>query len=112
MNLHYNKHHTGYVEKLNKLIAESATSPQKKVELAQAIKFNGGGHFNHEFFWESLAPKGKGGKPSETLLKMIKDQFGSLDKLQKSFSEWSTGTQGSGWGWLAYNKNSGKLEYR
>ena len=71
---------------------------------------------NHEFFWESLAPVAQGGgqlpaKGSE-LEKAISHSFGSVDDFIAHFSANTAALQGSGWGWLAYNKKSGELEYR
>ena len=85
-------------------------------ELSQAIKFNGGGHVNHEFFWESLAPISEGGGVVPTadsdLGKLITSSFGSHDDFVKNFSAATIGVQGSGWGWLAYNKQTKELEIR
>lgn len=66
MSYHYGKHHTTYVNNLNGLIGKAkaaldAGNTLDYVELSQAIKFNGGGHLNHEFFWESLSPVDKDG---------------------------------------------------
>ena len=66
MDFHYNKHHKTYVTNLNNLTEQAhealAKNDMKKyVSLSQAIKFNGGGHFNHTFFWECLAPLKNGG---------------------------------------------------
>ena len=63
MEFHYGKHHRTYVNNLNKLIEQVKEAHEKGdmdsvIEISKAIKFNGGGHFNHEFFWDSLcAPK-------------------------------------------------------
>ena len=98
LTIHYEKHHKTYVEKLNAAIEESKaaadTNPQKLVELSQAIKFNGGGHYNHEFFWESLKPIQEGGgnlpdangPPNSKLAKMILTEYGSLDALIEYFN--------------------------
>ena len=66
MSFHYGKHHQTYVNNLNGLMEQAdkaleSGDHQKVTELSQAIKFNGGGHVNHEFFWESLAPVANGG---------------------------------------------------
>jgi len=86
------------------------------VELSQGIKFNGGGHLNHEFFWESLSPVGERGGvlPAEgsDLHNSIVHAFGSMDAFISHFSANTAAVQGSGWGWLAYNKTSGDLEFR
>ena len=113
MSFHYGKHHQTYVNNLNGLMEQAATALEKgdhvKVtELSQAIKFNGGGHVNHEFFWESLAPMSEGGgvapAADSELGKLMTKCFGSQEDFVKNFSASTIGVQGSGWGWLAYNK--------
>lgn len=88
----------------------------KITELSQGIKFNGGGHLNHEFFWESLAPISGGGgvapASDSALGKLIAHSFGSFDDFVKGFSAQTVAVQGSGWGWLAYNKQTKELEIR
>jgi Fe-Mn family superoxide dismutase len=66
---------------------------------------------NHSIFWKNLAPIGKGGGeiPNGELLKAIEAQYGSLEKLQEAISAASAGVQGSGWGWLGYDKVSKRL---
>ena len=87
---------------------------QKFTDLTQAIKFNGGGHLNHEFFWESLCPpdKFKDLEEDSELYKKIVEAFGSWDGFIGEFSTKTGAVQGSGWGWLAYNKNSKAVEFR
>ena len=119
MNFHYGKHHVTYVNNLNNLYeaaakAQEAGDNQKYVDLSQGIKFNGGGHLNHEFFWDNLCPVSESKVPAEgsDLSNAINASFGSLDKFIAHFSANTAAVQGSGWGWLAYNKNSGDLEFR
>jgi Fe-Mn family superoxide dismutase len=116
MELHYTKHHQGYVTNLNTAL-EKYDAAQKKQDIAamialqQAIKFNGGGHINHSIFWTNLAPPSQGGGvPSEgALMKAIQDQFGSLEILKEKMSTHAVGVQGSGWAWLGFDKPSGRL---
>ncbi len=116
MQLHYEKHHKAYVANLNTAVdkyreAEAKGDVAQMIALQSAIKFNGGGHVNHSIFWTTLAPKGKGAAgPSGELAKMIDRDFGSLDTLKEKLSAISVGVQGSGWGWLGYNKNFKRLE--
>lgn len=117
MDLHYNKHHAGYVNNLNKALEQYAEAEQKNdiaamVALQSAIKFNGGGHINHSIFWTNLAPQGKGGggSPSGELAKAIDRDFGSLQNFIEQFSAKAVAIQGSGWCWLGLNKAKGKLE--
>lgn len=117
MELHYSKHHKGYVTNLNSALekyheAESRNDVAQMIALQSAIKFNGGGHINHSIFWTLLAPvsKGGGGEPRGDLAKMITRDFGSLDLFKEKFNATVTGIQGSGWGWLGYNKGQKRLE--
>lgn len=117
MNLHYNKHHATYVANLNKALEQLAEAEQKndlptQIGLQSAIKFNGGGHVNHSIFWTNLAPKSKGGgtPPSGPLADTINHTFGSLDKFIEQLSAKTIAIQGSGWGWLGYNKTKDSLE--
>ena len=85
------------------------------LSLLSAIKFNGGGHLNHEFFWEGLAPikEGGGQHPDESteLRQLIDKEWSSVEGFQKFFNERTASISGSGWGWLTYNKSTGQLEY-
>lgn len=116
MKLHYSKHHAGYVTNLNAALEKYAEAEKKQdlstmIELQQAIKFNGGGHLNHSIFWTNLAPVNKGGgeKPKAELLKAIQAQFGSLEHLIELLSTITIGIQGSGWGWLGYDRVQKKI---
>ncbi len=107
MNLHYNKHHQGYVNNLNAALekleeAEKKEDVATQVALLQAVKFNGGGHVNHSIFWTNLAPKNKGGgnPPTGKLAEAINHTFGSLNNFIELFSSAATSLQGSGWTWL------------
>lgn len=121
MEFHYGKHHRAYVNNLNALNVQSAEALatgniKRYIELTNAVKFNGGGHLNHEFFWETLAPikQGGGAIPDEAsdLRTMMEAEWGSIDNFIKVFNKQTAVVQGSGWGWLLYNKGSGLLEYR
>lgn len=115
MELHYKKHHAGYVTNLNKAIEQLADVEKKNdvaafIALQQAIKFNGGGHVNHSIFWTNLAPKSQATQPTGALLEAIHDDFGSLQQLTEQLSAQAVAIQGSGWGWLGYNKTKKRLE--
>jgi superoxide dismutase, Fe-Mn family len=116
MNLHYSKHHQAYVNNLNKALEDYDKAQQKQdlaamTALLPAIKFNGGGHINHSIFWTNLSPQNKdGGKPPEgALAQAIKRDFGSFQNLVDQLSAKSVAIQGSGWGWLGYDKTHQKL---
>lgn len=117
MTLHYTKHHAGYVTNLNKALEQLAEAQQKndisaQIALQSAIKFNGGGDINHSIFWTNLAPVSKGGgtPPEGPLVKAINTDFGSLEKFVEQLSAKAIAIQGSGWGWLGFNKGNGRLE--
>ena len=105
---HYEKHHKGYVTKLNKAIEGTEFADAK---LEDIIKKASGGLFNnaaqtwnHTFYWNSMspsAPKGKGGgEPSGKLADAINKAFGSFAKFKEEFDKSATGNFGSGWTWL------------
>ncbi len=116
MELHYSKHHKGYVTNLNAALekyheAETRKDVASMIAFQQAIKFNGGGHINHSIFWTILTPVAKAGQgPKGELAKMIERDFSSFDAFKEKFNTLTTGIQGSGWGWLGYNKNLKRLE--
>jgi len=114
MQIHHSKHHATYVTNLNvaeeKLQQATAKGDVSSiVGLGSALKFNGGGHINHSIFWQNLSPKG-GGEPSGDLLAAIKKDFGSFENFKTRLSTASVGIQGSGWGWLGFNKTTKALE--
>lgn len=116
MQLHYSKHHQGYVNNLNAALekyrdAEAKGDLAAMIGLQQAIKFNGGGHVNHSIFWTNLAPEKKGGGdvPKGDLAQALQDEFGSTETFIEKMSAAANGVQGSGWGWLGFNKAIGRL---
>ena len=117
MQIHHDKHHAGYVEKLNaalegsdllKLSVEDVLKELDKIpaEKRTAVRNNGGGHANHSLFWESMSPGG-GGSPKNELLNQITKAFGSFDSFKEAFTKTALGRFGSGWAWLVLDK--GKL---
>jgi len=117
MDLHYNKHHKTYVTKLNDALekleaAEKEQDLSAMIALQSAINFNGGGNINHSIFWTNLAPKSEGGgePPKGELAEAIDKEFGSLDQFIEKFNAKTAPIQGSGWGWLGYNKAKKRLE--
>lgn len=113
LGFHYGKHHKGYVDNLNKLIAgtEYADLPLEKIITAVAGKvdkaaiFNNAAQiWNHTFFWNSLSPKG-GGEPPASLKQKIEADFGSLDACKKELAGAALSQFGSGWAWLVLDGN-------
>ncbi|CAF22994.1 Fe-Mn family superoxide dismutase [Candidatus Protochlamydia amoebophila] len=116
MSLHYTKHHQTYVTNLNKALeqyleAEANNDLSTMIALQSVIKFNGGGHVNHSIFWTNLAPKNKAGgmAPEGILADAINKEFGSLQTLIEQLSAKAIAIQGSGWGWLGYDKAKDRL---
>lgn len=113
MEIHHGKHHQAYVDNLNKAIA-GTEHENKSLEvlvanagkISPAVRNNGGGHWNHSFFWELLSAKGS--KPSGKLADAINSTFGSLEVLQEKVSTAGATRFGSGWAWLIVK--DGKLE--
>jgi Fe-Mn family superoxide dismutase len=115
MQFHHDKHHGGYVQKLNaavegtpwasrsieEIMANITSVPEK---IRTAVRNNGGGHFNHSLFWTIMGPK-KGGKPAGELAEAIKKDFGSFDAFKEKFEEAATSRFGSGWAWLGVKEN-------
>jgi Fe-Mn family superoxide dismutase len=106
MQIHHGKHHQAYVDNLNKAIAGTPHENKSIEELvanagsiSPAVRNNGGGHWNHTFFWESLAPNA-GGAPSGALAAAINEAFGSLDGLKEKMNNAGMTRFGSGWAWL------------
>jgi len=114
MQIHHDKHHQAYVDNLNKAIAGTEHENKSLEELvasagkiSPAVRNNGGGHWNHSFFWEILGPNA-GGQPSGKLADAINQTFGSLDGLKEKVNAAGTTRFGSGWAWLLVK--DGKLE--
>ncbi len=113
MKLHHDKHHAAYTSNLNAGVSEGGLEGKSIEEiLGQASKVsakvrnNGGGFWNHAFFWKIMAPNG--GSPAGKLADAIAD-FGGLDKLKEEFNAKGAGQFGSGWAWLIAGKD-GKLK--
>jgi Fe-Mn family superoxide dismutase len=106
MQIHHGKHHQAYVDNLNKAVAgtshENDTLEQLVASagsISVAVRNNGGGHWNHTFFWESLAPNA-GGTPSGKLADAINAAFGSFEAFKEKMSTAGMTRFGSGWAWL------------
>jgi superoxide dismutase, Fe-Mn family len=117
MMIHHDKHHNAYVTNLNAALAKSApellTKPIETIladlksvpdAIRPAVRNNGGGHWNHSFFWGIMAPVGKGGELKGDLLKAIEESFKSVEEFKKAFAAAATTRFGSGWAWLVPGK--------
>jgi len=113
MQIHHSKHHQVYVNMLNQTEEKFMEAKEKNdlktmITLGPALRFHGGGHINHSIFWQNLSPNG-GGEPEGQLLEAINKDFGSFEQFKTAMSTATVGIQGSGWGWLGYNKANKSL---
>ena len=112
MQLHHQKHHQAYVDKLNAAVEGKDEFAGKTIEelvryvadisdetVQKAVRNNGGGHYNHSLFWQWMSPDG-GGEPSGELANKITEKYGSFQNFVDKFTAQSLGIFGSGWCWL------------
>lgn len=106
MEIHHGRHHNTYVTNLNNAVAGTPNEGKSIEELvanagaiSPAVRNNGGGHWNHTFFWNILSPNG-GGAPVGELAAAIEAKFGSFDAFKDEFKKAALGRFGSGWAWL------------
>ncbi len=106
MEIHHGKHHQAYVTNLNNATNGTELEGKPLEELLKnvskhpvAVRNNGGGHWNHTFFWKLLKVN-NGAKPTGTLADAITKKFGSLDAFKEEFNKAATTRFGSGWAWL------------
>ena len=113
MEIHHDKHHVAYVDKLNAALDGTQWMDQPIEEVLAnldaipddkraAVRNNGGGHANHTLFWEIMGPDG-GGEPEGDLAAAIDDAFGGLDELKQQISDAGVNRFGSGWSWLVWD---------
>lgn len=111
MQLHHDKHHQGYVDKLNAAMEKIPELQGKSLEnllsdisslpepVQLAVRNQGGGHYNHSLFWQWMSPDG-GGEPKGELAKKIVEKYGSFQEFVDQFTTQSLTVFGSGWAWL------------
>jgi Fe-Mn family superoxide dismutase len=115
MEIHYTKHHNGYVTNLNKAIEGHALGSPTVEELLAgidslpseiriAVQNHGGGHANHSLFW-TIMSKGGGGQPGGDLAKVLAQRWGSFDGFRQTFTKAALGRFGSGWAWLSLDSS-------
>jgi len=118
MKVHHDKHHATYVANINKATEGKDEKPildlmESAIEAGPAIRNNGGGHYNHAFFWEEMAAPGDAAKtkPSAQLEELINKSFGSMDEMKAQFEARAApgALFGSGWVWVTVNKAGDKL---
>ncbi len=115
MRLHHGKHHQAYVDNLNKAVAADPSLQGRDLvdllrtasALSKPVRNNGGGHWNHTFFWETMQPGG--GAPEGELREAIESKWDSVDSFKEQFNTAGTGQFGSGWVWLVAT-GDGSLE--
>ncbi len=118
MEIHHDKHHAAYVNKLNAALADHSDLQAKSLEdllrgltalpdsVRNAVNNHGGGHLNHTIFWNNMSPDG-GGEPAGALADGINAAFGTLAGFKEKFAAAAAGRFGSGWAWLCVD-SSGK----
>jgi Fe-Mn family superoxide dismutase len=110
MEIHHDKHHQAYVDKLNAAVDGTEWADKSIEEIITnldslpddkkgPVRNNGGGHINHTMFWESMSASG-GGAPDGDLGAAIDEAFGSFDAFKEKFEAAGVGQFGSGWAWL------------
>lgn len=111
MEIHHDRHHNAYVTNLNAAVTGTPLEGKTLLELLStistltpAVRNNGGGHYNHDLFWNILSPTG-GGEPVGTLGKAIDAKFGSFDAFKEEFKKASITRFGSGWAWVVAQKD-------
>jgi Fe-Mn family superoxide dismutase len=116
MEIHHDKHHATYVTNLNNALKDQAELAKKPLEeilahldtvpeaIRTAVRNNGGGHWNHDFFWKLLTPGGSEA-PTGELAKAMDSAFGNFDEFKAKFKTAGLGRFGSGWAWLVSNRD-------
>lgn len=111
MQIHHGKHHQAYVTNLNAALEKAPAVANRPIEellkdlnsvpeaVRTAVRNNGGGHWNHSFFWRAMGP-GAGGQPGGEVAGVIQRTFGGFDRFKEQFAAAGTGRFGSGWVWL------------
>src|SRR6266571_7093483 len=113
MHLHHDKHHQAYVDKANAALEGTEWADKDVDEVLKnlgalpadkqgPVRNNGGGHYNHTLFWESMSPDG-GGEPAGALAEAINSAFGSFDDFKAKMKATGVNQFGSGWAWLVHD---------
>lgn len=115
MDIHYNKHHTAYIKNVNEAIAAEKITYSSEAEffknaskLSAKAKNNGGGAWNHNFFWQIMRAPKDSNAPAGKIAEAINGSFGSFDKFKEQFTQAAMTRFGSGWAWVV--SDGGKLK--
>lgn len=121
MEIHHGRHHAAYVANLNKALEKHPSLKSQSLEsllahlskvpadIRAAVQNNGGGHYNHVLFWETMSPKG-GGQPRGKLAKAIETAFTSFDGFKSQLTTAALSQFGSGWAWLTVDGDALRIE--
>eukprot|EP00890_Picochlorum_soloecismus_P003520 jgi/Picsp_1/4169/NSC_01678-R1_superoxide mn len=123
MTIHHTKHHQTYVNNVNNALEKfpemkdlglvdlnkSIATGAVPADIATAVRNNGGGHWNHSFFWQVMCNPSSTGGASGSLKEAIDATFGSVDAMKEKFNAAAASRFGSGWAWLVVDKD-GKLQ--
>ena len=116
MEIHYTAHHTAYINNVNEALKADDVTYTSAEELfaniskvSAAIRNNGGGAWNHTFFWKSMRAPVDGNAPTGSLLEAINGAFGSFDQFKEEFAAAGAGRFGSGWAWLVSDNGTLKI---
>jgi Fe-Mn family superoxide dismutase len=115
MEIHHSRHHQAYVNNLNAAITGTDAEKMSIEDICKniskfsmAVRNNGGGHYNHTFFWEIIGPNA-GGEPKGALAEAINKKFGSFTAFKEEFTKAAVGRFGSGWAWLVVDGGELKI---
>lgn len=116
LEFHHDKHHQAYTDNLNKALAETPEAEGRSLEaifatvsaFPKAVRNNGGGYWNHIFYWDSMSPADRAGEPSDALLAAIDSDLGGMEAFKAAFEQAGLTQFGSGWAWLILQ--DGKLK--
>lgn len=121
MEIHYTKHHAGYVKHLNEAVAATPELQGKTLDdivmhinkvpenVRTKVRNNAGGHWNHSFFWETLTPTSSKTTTKDDLRSALMSKYNDMDTFKAEFNKAATGVFGSGWAWLVKD-SKGNLE--
>jgi Fe-Mn family superoxide dismutase len=114
LKIHYEKHHQSYVNTANSILQRIDDARKNNIDIdmkstLKELSFNIGGHLLHSLFWNNLAPASESSeKPKGILNDILNKEFGSFERFKKEFTQATLSVEGSGWGALAFCKQTGR----